>query len=82
LLATPSRSPFENGTSPRNKELVLSAKETKKILWAAVLPHFNLPPPPTEDNEAIRLQTKKKVKEWALMKMATQFPTFKKILYT
>jgi uncharacterized protein YciW len=47
-----------------------------------VLRYFNLPPPPTEDNQAIRLETKKRVKEWALKKMATQFLTFKKRLYT
>jgi hypothetical protein len=53
----------------------------KKELWVAVSSHFNLSPDPTEDNEALREQVEKKVREWDLKKMATQFLTFKKILY-
>ena len=44
------------------------------LLWDSLMTHFNLPENFTE-------ATKKKVKEWTLKKMATQFQTFKKRLY-
>jgi hypothetical protein len=51
----------------------------KDRLWKSLIPHFNLPV--TESLEDAEKQ-KKKVREWAIKKMAAQFNNHKKRLWT
>ena len=62
-------------------------ERTKDLLWQKLIAHFILPPEYAEfgaDGTPIPggLERRKRVKEWALMKMAEQFRNYKKTLYS
>ena len=49
---------------------------TKEMLWTKLMVNFTLPPEVDPDDKIIE----RKVKEWALKKMGTQFKDYKKRL--